>query len=374
MAATVAACARHPSPAADVIVTNAKIWTGNAQQPEASALAITGDRIVDIGDVAAIDRLRGSSTTVVDAEGHRVLPGFNDARVHVIDGGARLDQVALTDADSPDEFARRIGERAKARRSVGPPGLPAQQEWIIGGAWDERRWKPARLPTRQLVDDLTNGTPVFVTRYDGRMALANSTVLGRAGIGERTRDPVGGRIVRDHRGFPTGLLQGTAMQMVLRVVPPMTVVQRTRALERALELAASLGVTTMQDAAPSKEDVALYAAFKNRGALTARIDSARSPSRSPGTNWPESPLSPFLKLQATVTNGRQSIADAVAAYTRGAAAAESLDNDKGTLARGKLADLIVVSEDILAMPASRLRDVYVIVTIVGGRVVHRRRP
>src|SRR5207302_1665109 len=167
--------------------------------------AIASDRIVDVGAVEAIDRWRGPATTVVDVDGHRVLPGFNDGRVHVIDGGARLDQVALTDADSPDEFARRIGERAKARRSASLPGFVAQQEWIVGGAWDERRWTPAQLPTRQLIDDLTNGTPVFVTRYDGRMALANSTVLGRAGIGEHTPDPAGGTIVRDANGFPTGL-------------------------------------------------------------------------------------------------------------------------------------------------------------------------
>jgi predicted amidohydrolase YtcJ len=373
MAAT-AACARQPPHAADVIVTNARIWTGDPRRPEAAALAIAGDRIVDIGAADVIDRLRGSSTTVVDAEGRRVLPGFNDARVHVIDAGARLDQVALTDADSPSEFARRIGERAKARRSASLPGVVRQQEWILGGAWDERRWTPAQLPTRQLVDDLTNGTPVFVTRYDGRMALANSTVLGRAGIGERTRDPVGGRIVRDANGFPTGLLEGAAIQLVSRVVPPMTVVQRTRALERALEHAASLGVTTMQDAAPSKEDVALYAEFRNRGGLTVRIDSARWPARSLGTDWPKAPLNPFLKLQTAVTSGHQSMADAVAAYTRGAAAAESLESDKGTLTRGKLADLIVVSDDILVMPASHLQNAYVLVTIVGGRVVHRRKP
>ena len=364
MAATAVACARQPSRAADVIVTNAKIWTGDSHQPDAPALAIAGDRIVDIGDTATIDRWRGSSTTVIDAAGRRVLPGFNDAGVHLIDGGTRLDQVALTDADSADEFVRRIGERAKARRD----------EWIVGGAWDERRWRPAQLPTRQLVDDLTNGTPVFVTRYDGRMALANSTVLGRAGIGERTRDPIGGTIIRDANGFPTGLLKDAAIQLVSRVVPPMTAAQRTRALERALEHAASLGVTTMQDAVPSKEDVTLYAEFRNRGALTARIDSARVSTRSLGTNWPESALSPFLKLQTTVTSGGQSMANAVAAYTRGAAAAESLEGEKGTLARGKLADLIIVSDDIFAVPAARLEDVYVLVTIVGGRVVHRRKP
>ena len=143
-------------------MTRANVWTGNVLQPEAQAIAIVGDRIVDVGNADAIERWRGLATTVIDAEGRRVLPGFNDAHVHLIDGGTALDNVILKDADTPAEFARRIGERAKAK-----PG-----EWILGGEWDDQRWTPAQLPTRQLIDDITNATPVFVSRYSSECASA----------------------------------------------------------------------------------------------------------------------------------------------------------------------------------------------------------
>src|SRR3954462_9915520 len=200
---------RPPRRAADLIVTRAQIWTGDPQRPAAAAVAVIRDRIVDVGDVNDIDRWRGPATTVLDAQGRRLVPGFNDAHVHFVDGGTELENVDLKDADSPAEFARRIAERARAR-----PG-----EWIVGGEWDDQRWSPAELPTRELIDDRTNGTPVFVSRYDGHMALTNSAALGRAGVTEATKDPPGGAIVRDARGFPTGVLKDAAMDLVARTVP-----------------------------------------------------------------------------------------------------------------------------------------------------------
>ena len=186
------ACSRPAGVAADLVITRAGVWTGEPAQPEAKAIAIIGDRIVDVGGAEEIERWRGRDTIVIDAAGRRVIPGFNDAHVHFVDGGTQLDNVDLKDAGSPEEFARRIGERARAK-----PG-----EWIIGGDWDDQRWTPPQLPTRSLIDDRTNATPVFVSRYDGHMALANSAALGRAGVTERTADPPGGEIVRDARGCP----------------------------------------------------------------------------------------------------------------------------------------------------------------------------
>src|SRR5262245_51275195 len=170
--ALAAACARPARLAADLVITRANVWTGDPAQPAATALAVIGDRIVDVGGADAMERWRGSQTMVIDAEGRRVLPGFNDSHVHFVDGGTQLDSVDLKDADSPQEFVRRIGARAKTK-----PG-----EWILGGDWDDQRWTPPELPTRALIDDVTNGTPVFVSRYDGHMALANDAALGLPGI------------------------------------------------------------------------------------------------------------------------------------------------------------------------------------------------
>src|SRR5579862_2129476 len=122
VASLATACSRPPRLAADLIVTHANIWTGNPQQPSATALAVIGERIVDIGGSDTIEHWRSAATTVVDAEGRRVLPGFNDAHVHFVDGGTQLESVDLKDADTPAEFVRGIAERVKAK-----PG-----EWVLG--------------------------------------------------------------------------------------------------------------------------------------------------------------------------------------------------------------------------------------------------
>src|SRR5215831_17655903 len=118
-------CSRSAHLAADLVVTGANIWTGDSRRPTAAAVAVIGGRIVDVGSADAIEPWRGPATTVVNAEGRRLLPGFNDAHVHFVDGGTQLENVDLKDADSQTEFARRIGERARAK-----PG-----EWITGGEW-----------------------------------------------------------------------------------------------------------------------------------------------------------------------------------------------------------------------------------------------
>src|SRR5579884_2407274 len=200
-------------PAADLIITNAKIWTVDKTRPNAEALAVLGERIVAVGSAAEVDAWHGPQTKVVDAQGKLLLPGFNDAHVHFVDGGDHLQQVQLKDAASPEEFARRIGERARST----PKG-----EWVLGGDWDEQKWSPANLPTKELVDSLTPETPVFVNRYDGHESLANSVALKLAGITAKTPDPAGGQIVRDAQGNPTGVLRDAAQDLVYKIMPAMT--------------------------------------------------------------------------------------------------------------------------------------------------------
>jgi predicted amidohydrolase YtcJ len=389
------------------------------------------------------------------------------------------------------------------------------------------------------------------------MALANSAALGRAGVTEQTPDPPGGAIVRDANGFPTGVLKDAAMELVTRVVPKMTPEQRLRAVKRALEHAASLGVTSVQDMNPTYDDIAVYAELANRRELTARIyaapmetgwydqakiglhrafgsswlrlgavkgyadgslgsttayffqpytdapqtrgllsnemqdvnqmrtrlmaadhaglqlcmhaigdagisqtldlfgdvvrgngdrdrrfriehaqhiapkdfdrfaqlkviasvqpyhaiDDGRWAERrigserikttyafrslldkgvrlSLGTDWPVAPLNPMMTLYAATTratlDGRNpngwvpeqkiAIAEAMAAHTNGSAFAEFQESEKGTLARGKLADMVILSEDIVSILPARIKDVRVLTTIVGGKVVHQRNP
>ena len=249
-------------PAAEVIITNANVYTVDKNQPHAEAVAIIGDRIVAVGSAADIDQWRGTSTKVIDAGGKFLLPGFNDAHVHFIDGGLQLDSVDLRDATSPEEFARKIGERAK----ITPKG-----EWITGGEWDEEKWNPPHLPTKQVIDAVTPNTPVFVTRYDGHESLANSVALKMAGVTKETKSPAGGEIVKDAQGNPTGVLKDAAQSLVFDVIPPLSHERRLRAAKRALSYAARLGVTSVQTMSADYEDIGVYGELLERGELTARI-------------------------------------------------------------------------------------------------------
>lgn len=252
-------------PAADLIIQNARIWTVDPSLPEAESVAILGDRIVAVGSNQQVDAWHGPQTRVVDAAGKRLLPGFNDAHVHFTDGGAQLDSVELNDATSPQEFARRIGERATKT---------TKGEWVLGGDWDETKWSPAELPTKELIDAVTPAMPVAVNRYDGHMVLANSLALKLAGITAQTPDPAGGVIVRDKQGNPTGALKDAAEDLLFKAVPPPSHDQRRHAIERALEHAASLGVTSVQHMNPDYADIAIYSELLDEGKLTTRIYAA----------------------------------------------------------------------------------------------------
>lgn len=254
-------------PAANLIITNAKIWTVDKSIPTAQAVAVLGDRIVAVGSDADVDAWRGSSTRVIDAGGKLLLPGFNDAHVHFVSGGRQLDAIQLNDATSAQEFARRIGERAK----VTPKG-----EWILGGNWDETKWNPPNMPTKELIDAVTPDIPVFVSRYDGHMGLANSAALRLAGITANTPDPPGGTVVRDAQGNPTGALKDAATAYIDKVIPPLTHDQRLRIVRRALAYAASVGVTSAQHMVASYEDIAVYNELLQKGDLTTRIYAAPS--------------------------------------------------------------------------------------------------
>lgn len=534
-------------PAADLIITNAKVWTGDDAHPIAQAVAVLGERITAVGSSAEIGTLRDDHTKVIDAGGKLLLPGFNDVHVHFVEGGAGLDSVHLNDATSQEEFARRIAAKAK----VIPKG-----EWIRGGDWDETKWPGSPLPTKDLIDSFTADNPVFLDRYDGHAALANSVALRLAGINAKTPNPAGGVIVRDAQGNPTGVLKDAAKFAVLKVIPPMTQPERIAAIKRALAYAASLGVTSFQEMndedTDSFADIGAYKELLEKGELTARVYVAASvadwnkeadvgvrhafgspwlrigalkgfadgslgsrtayffepysdepgnvgllanqmhplsqmqgritnadaaglqlcihaigdraistildmfseaakanPSSDHrfriehaqhmtakdfdrfkqlnviasvqpfqaiddgrwaesrighdrasrtyafrtflddgvhlafGTDWSVAPLNPLLGIYAAVTratldgknpNGwfpeqKLTVAEAVRAYTMGSAYAEFQENEKGSIIPGRLADMVVLSDDIFTIDPVKIRDTHVLTTVVGGKVV-----
>lgn len=227
---------------ASLAVVNAKVWTGvRGTAGAAQALAVMGERLVAVGGNEAIADYIGRDTQVLDAEGGLVLPGFNDSHVHLLLGGRQLNEVDLKPANSEAEFAAIIGERARSL----PPG-----QWLRGGNWDHEGWPGGRLPSKEAVDPFTSETPLFVTRLDLHMGLANSRALYLAGITKETADPPGGTIVRDAAtGEPTGVLKDAAMDLVRRAMPRQSRDEAFAALAKAEEYAASLGITSLQDMA-----------------------------------------------------------------------------------------------------------------------------
>lgn len=247
---------------ADLVLINGKIRTVNEAQPQAEAVACRQGRIVAVGTTSEIRRLIGAATRVVDLQGRLVVPGFNDAHVHFFSGGAGLASVQLRDAKSEAEFRERIGAFA-ARLRAG--------RWILEGNWDHENWTPARLPTRQLIDDVTPHNPVFIQRLDGHMALASTSALKLAGVTRETADPPGGTIVRDEKGEPTGVLKDAAMSFVSRMIPKPDDEEIAEAVRAAMRYAAENGVTSVQDMSASPDVLAVYQKLLARHELTVRI-------------------------------------------------------------------------------------------------------
>lgn len=222
---------------ADLIIENAVIWTGNSENIEAQAMAILGDSILAIESLDEIGKYKDAHTEIKNLGGKFITPGFIDAHVHLMMGGNALLSVELRDANTKEEFIKHIANYSKTLE----PG-----SWILEGNWDHILWG-GELPRKEWIDQFTGENPVVLYRLDGHMALANSLALQIAGIDENTPDIIGGEIVRDEKGFPTGILKDNAMSGLLNKIPPMTVLQKEKALKVAMDYLVSNGVTSVHD-------------------------------------------------------------------------------------------------------------------------------
>ena len=249
---------------ADLVILGGAVWTGTATgAAQPGAVAIKNGLILEVGDSADIARTIGSRTEVLDAAGGLVLPGFADGHTHFVDGGFQLASIDLRDAATPREFTRRLGEYAKRLR----PG-----EWITGGDWDHELWTGAPLPRRSWIDSVTPLNPVFVSRLDGHMALANTAAIRAARVDRSTLTPVGGEIARDPKtGELLGVFKDAAMNLITAAIPEPSTERRDSATARALRHAASLGVTAAAHVSASWADVASYRRLYQAGRLTMRM-------------------------------------------------------------------------------------------------------
>lgn len=256
-----------PQTSASLVISGARVWTGDPRQPWAEAVACRGETIVAVGSATDVVPWMGAKTSVIQAPGKMLVPGFIDSHVHLLAGGSALASVQLRDATTPEAFTERIAEFAETLQ----PG-----EWILGGAWDHTLWG-GELPHRQWIDAVTPDHPVWILRLDGHMGLANSLALEEAGVTADTPEVEGGTIVRDASGRPTGVLKDNAMRLLFAAVPEPSEAQLDRFLDAAMTYMASNGVTTVHDVFADDFDswasLATYRRAERRSKLRTRIYS-----------------------------------------------------------------------------------------------------
>jgi predicted amidohydrolase YtcJ len=242
-----------------------RIYTNDPQQPWAAAMGIVGGKIRCIGSLEHILLDCGGGVEgaeIVQLKGKFVMPGFNDAHVHLGGAGADLLAVQLNGADSVAKVQKRVADAVALRK---------EGEWIKGSGWDHTLWPEKQFPNRAQLDVVAPRNPVFLTHISGHVAVANSLALKLAGITRETPNPAGGVIERDAEGVPTGMLEeDAAMQLVGMKVPESTPEQRRAGILLALADAARNGVTSVQDYS-EWDDFNIYRQIKEEGKLTVRI-------------------------------------------------------------------------------------------------------
>ena len=242
-------------------------WSAKTKHADApilvEALAVSAGKVTAMGsdaDVAA--HYRGPATAVVDLHGAFVMPGFNDAHVHLAGAGHIKLSVDLIGTRSLAEMQARIGRAAHGA---------AAGAWLTGGGWDHTLWPGRQLPTRLDLDAVSAGHPVLLERIDGHIAVVNSAALTLAGVTAQTKDPAGGRFDRDAAGEATGIVrEAPALALIESHIPPPSVEDRRRGLELALADAAAHGLTSVQDNS-EREDFLVLQSLEHEGKLPIRV-------------------------------------------------------------------------------------------------------
>jgi predicted amidohydrolase YtcJ len=249
----------------DLIVVNGKVYAGEGGSDLAEAVAVRGNKVVRVGSNREIQRLKRAQTKVIDARGGAVIPGFNDAHAHLINGGLSLDQISLSDATTLDAIKDTVRVWSESH---------PERTWITGRGWSYQAFGGA-MPTRQLLDQLVPDRPAYLIAYDGHTGWANTRALKLAGINRHTKPPANGTIVKEPRtGEPSGALKESAMALIAAVAPQPTDEDRLAAARSAIDEANRFGITSAQDAGGTAEDLQLFDRLRKRDELSLRIYQA----------------------------------------------------------------------------------------------------
>jgi predicted amidohydrolase YtcJ len=247
----------------DTILIHGKVYTVDAKQPWAQAVAIRREKIIAVGDDSEIEKLRGPRTKVIDADGRLVLPGFVDCHIHFLEGSISLGQAKLEGAKNPADVQRILREYAEKHPGDG---------WILGGGWNYAMFGEENLPNKKYLDEVFPNRPVLLYGYDGHTSWANSKALALAKISKDTPNPANGAIVRDPKtGEATGALKESAGSLVGKLVPKPTRAEKLAALRAGLHWANENGLTRVHSAGGDFEEFALYDELRRSGDLTLRM-------------------------------------------------------------------------------------------------------
>ncbi len=255
---------------ADLIIINAKVHTMDKKDKEAEAVAIKDNKIIAVGRYNKIRKLTGIKTKRIDARGRVVIPGFNDSHVHFMGVGNSFSTLDLKNLRSPQE----VVEKLRNYVQYIPKG-----RWILGGQWNNEKWTPNDLPTKEMIDAVTPDNPVFLYSIEGNMVWVNSLALKISGVNKNRSDIEGGKIIRDEKGEPTGILKNQAILFVKIHTPKLSTKELEEVAETASTYAASLGITSVQNV-QSDDLWDVMQALEKKGRLKTRIYDC-----APVFNW-----------------------------------------------------------------------------------------
>jgi predicted amidohydrolase YtcJ len=246
---------------ADLIVVNANIYTVDSMHPTASALAVSGGRVVLTGTNAEVRAIAGPRTQMLDVKGRTVIPGMVDAHAHLLGLATALRNVKLAGSKSYDEVIRRVLERAPSIKSG---------EWLQGRGWDQNLWSVRAFPTHEKLSRATPTIPVVLGRIDGHALLANATAMRLAGITKATKDPDGGRIERLPNGEPSGVFVDNAQGLIRRAVPSSPAGVLRDATIAAIAECNRWGLTGVHDAGEPRSTIEIFESLAQNNRFNLR--------------------------------------------------------------------------------------------------------
>ena len=245
---------------ADLVLVGGDVRTMDLAHPHATAVAVTGETIAAVGSDADVQPWIGKHTQVIELRGRTLTPGLVDAHCHLYELGQDLEQVSVRDAASADDAARIVSDAAKTR--------PANA-WVLGRGWDQNKWPGQQFPSAATLDPIAH--PVLLERVDGHAIWVNTRALQLAGITAETKDPAGGRIVRDDKGAPTGVLVDNATELVYGKLPKATPEERERRIRAAADIAIAHGLTGIHEMGIEDATADVYMRLADGGHLPLRV-------------------------------------------------------------------------------------------------------